>query len=392
MVQDLYLSKEDWSKLRKYRIKRLTKQMKKDDLDALLLTEYYNVKYVTDYLLRSGGKDQIVFVLQDGEYELLMNPLWILETKKYCPWIKRIRPLRLPPERLDLTEPLRDIHKTVEDLELQKSRIGIDFLSYPFVDSLRAKFPGMELLDATKLVNVARSIKSPEELAVMKEAARIADVGMEAALKSVKEGEKEYEVARSCESAIWAEGAFPYSSYVSSGPKTAICAENILNRRIKKGDLVIIDIGCILSGYIAEFTRTTIVGKAKNQQKKLYQTVFRAHREAIKTLRPGASTVHVSNVASTTVKKAGFELNFEPDLMCPSKGWIGHGIGISFHEWPEISSAQDVKLREGMVICVELQIFTRNPKVGGVRLEDVVAFRENKPYVLTKTEYCADLL
>jgi Xaa-Pro aminopeptidase len=374
----------DWGKLRKWRIERLTSQMKESGIDAFLLHGYLNVKYVTDQQMREshayGEAQDYVLLLQSGEYVFFSNPFFRLETREYCPWIKRI-------ENPD------QIFRIVEELKLSGATVGLDpLLSYQLVDEIKRKYPSMKLCDAQKYLDEAKAIKSPEELKVMREAAMIGEVGMAAGLAAIRAGISEYKIAQACESAVWGEGAFPFNTYVASGFNTAITAEDIFQKRIREGDLIYIDTGCVFGGYVIEFARTTVCGKPSDEQKKIYKTVYDALQESFKALKPGVSTFKIKEIQDQVLSNTGY-----PRVETSSV----HSIGVGYHEWPSgylkendwrYWEAEEVELRPGMVVNIQPAIYTQDPEIGGARLEDTVEITEEGSRVLTKTPYCDDLL
>ncbi len=374
----------DWGSLRKWRIGRLTGQMDAAGTDALLLHGYLNVKYVTDQQMREGhayGEAQdYVLLLRNGDYVFFSNPFFRLETREYCPWIKRIE----DPDRL---------FSVIEEFKLEKAAMGVDpLLSYQLADEIRRKYPSMKLLDAQKYIDEAKAIKSPEELKVMREAAMIAEVGMAAGLAAVQPGITEYKIAQACESAVWGEGAFPFNSYVASGFNTAITAEDIFQKRVRTGDLVYIDTGCVYGGYVIEFSRTTICGRPSSDQKRIYRAVYNALQESFKVLKPGVSTFEIKKIQDRVLGDSGY-----PRVETSSI----HSIGVGYHEWPSGYlkendwrhwEAEDVELRPGMVVNLQPAIYTQDPEIGGARLEDTIEITEDGARVLTKTPYCDELL
>lgn len=374
----------DWGKLRQWRIGRLTDQMKRDQIDALLLHGYLNVKYVTDQQMREGhayGEAQdYTILLKSGDYVFLSNPFFRLETREYCPWISRI-------------EDPDQIFGVIEELGLHDSVIGLDpILSYELVDELRKRYPSMQLRDAGPYLDEAKAIKSSEELKVMREAAMIAEVGMAAGLEAVAPGVPEYKIAQACEAAIWVEGAFPFNTYIGSGFNTAITAEDILQKYIREGDLVYIDTGCVYGGYVIEFARTTICGKATEEQKKIYRAVYHALQESFKALKPGVSTLKIKEIQNSVLSASGY-----PRVETSSI----HSLGIGYHEWPSGYlkendwrhwEEEDVELRPGMVVNIQPAIYTQDPEIGGARLEDTVEITEDGACILTRTPYCEELL
>jgi Xaa-Pro aminopeptidase len=281
----------------------------------------------------------------------------------------------------------------LDEFRLGKGKIGLDpLLSYQLVDEIRNKFPSMRIVDASKYIDQAKAIKSPEELVVIREAAMIAEIGMAAALKAVEPGVSEYKIAQSCESAVWAEGAFPFNTYMASGYNTAFTAEDILQKRVREGDLVYIDTGCIYCGYVIEFSRTTICGKPTKKQKEIYKAVYNALQESFKALKPGVSTLKIKEIQDRILGESGYR-RVETSSV--------HSIGIGYHEWPSGYLKENdwrhwepefVELRPGMVVNIQPAIYTQDSDVGGARLEDTVEITKEGSSVLTKTKYCEELL
>jgi len=358
--------------------------MKKHEVAALLLHGYLNVKYVTDQQMREshayGEAQDYVLLLQNGEYTFFSNPFFRLETREYCPWIQNI-------------EDPDQIFNVVEKLKLETATVGLDpLLSYQLVDEIRKRYSKMKLVDAQAFIDEAKVIKSPEELKVMREAAMIAEVGMAAGLAAIQPGIPEYKIAQACESAIWGQGAFPFNTYIASGFNTAITAEDIFQKRVRNGDLVYIDTGCIFGGYVIEFARTTVCGRPSDEQKKIYGAVYEALQESFRMLKPGVSTFEIKRIQDEILGKSGY-----PRVETSSI----HSIGIGYHEWPSgylkendwrYWEPEDVELRSGMVVNIQPAIYTQNPEIGGARLEDTVEITDTGCRVLTQTKYCDDLL
>lgn len=377
----------DFGKLRSYRIKRLTDQMEADGVDALILHGYLNAKYVTDFQMREGhsyGESHAwVILLRNGEYVFFDNPFFRPETRRYCPWIKRIE----DPDR---------IWGVIEEFLLQRAKIGLDFvLPYLFMDELKKRFPGVQCVDASKYIDEAKVIKSPDELAVIREAAMIAELGMAAGLAAIEPGKLESDIAAVCESTVWTQGmgAFPFNTYIATGENSAFLSEDIFQRRIREGDMLYIDMGAVLHGYVIEFCRTTTCGKPTKKQKEIYKAVYRAEQESLKVMKPGCSTFKIGKIQADILAETGYR----PEGTLPL-----HSIGIGYHEQPcgylKVHTGwypwkeEDVKLREGMVINIEPGIFTGDPEIGGVRLEDTVEITKNGCSVLTRTPYDEELL
>jgi Xaa-Pro dipeptidase len=379
----------DWGKLRSYRIKRLTDQMEANNIDALILHGYLNTKYVTDFQMPEfhsyGESHDWVILLRKGEYVFFSNPFLRPETRKFCPWIKRI-------ENPD------QIWKVFEEFSLENAKIALDFIiPYAFVEELKKRFPEMQCVPGQKYLDEAKIIKCSEELEVMRKAAMIAEVGMSAGLEAVKPGVRESDIAAACEFAVWKHGGGvrPFVSYVATGENTAFLGEDILQRHVRKGDLVYIDMGCIFKGYVIEFCRTTICDEPTGKQKEIYQAVYRATQESFKIMREGCSISKIAKIQSDILSETGYLSEGEGEMPL-------HSIGIGYHEWPcdylKVHAGwypwkkEDLELRQGMVVNIEPGIFTGDPDIGGVRLEDTVEITKEGCHVLTKAPYCDALL
>ncbi len=142
---------------------------------------------------------------------------------------------------------------------------------------------------------------------------------------------------------------------------------------IKRGDAVVIDIGCRFLGYNSDLTRTVAVGEPRKEFRKIYQIVFDAQQKAIAVARKGQPARLLDKVARAHIRKHGYGRYFTHSL--------GHGLGIDIHEPLRLSSRSLAVLQTGNVVTVEPGIYI--PGVGGVRLEDVIVVKDNGCEVLT---------
>lgn len=193
----------------------------------------------------------------------------------------------------------------------------------------------------------------------------------------VGEGETEQEVSQRIKLKLKALGAQPaFRIIVASGRRAAKPHGFATNKRIKKGELVVIDFGALYNGYRSDISRTRIVGKPTRKQKKIYRIVLQAQQKAIKAVKAGAVCAEVDQAARDHVAKNGFGKNFVHST--------GHGIGRKVHEAPKISKRNRNRLRRGMVITIEPGIYIKG--WGGVRIEDMVLVTRQGCRVLTKAK------
>ncbi|NKQ18801.1 M24 family metallopeptidase [Brevibacillus laterosporus] len=144
-------------------------------------------------------------------------------------------------------------------------------------------------------------------------------------------------------------------------------------RPIQVGELLLIDAGVFVSGYVSDLTRTFAVGKINHVLEDMYESVLQANLRAIETVRPHTPIASVDLAARDIIENKGYGEYFI--------NRVGHDIGLEIHEYPSVHSKAQGDLQEGMVFTIEPGIY--NPRIGGVRIEDDVLVTENGVEVLT---------
>lgn len=227
-----------------------------------------------------------------------------------------------------------------------------------------------EMLNCDRLVNIGngldklRLIKNCEEIEYLKKAELIGDKAFTKILDIIKPGITEIEVGANLEYFMKMEGAqgLSFETIVASGINSSMPHAGVSDKKIEMGDFVTMDFGCIYNGYCSDMTRTIVVGKANERQKKIYNTVLKAQLAAMEHIREGAVTSEVDKVARDIINNAGFEGCFLHGL--------GHSVGMYIHEEPRLSPSCNVVLQSGMTQTVEPGIYIKD--YGGVRIEDMV--------------------
>jgi len=350
------------------RIDQLTESLAKVKVDAFILSRPSNIYYFTGSI--SGG----ILLLAQGVEPLLLAPtvnFAIAKTQASACQVKSYT-------REGLTAMIAD--------ELDKvapKTIGYDYLNLEFYERLRKKL-NAELKLSADLVWSMRRIKDPEEQRIMSRAGELADIGMEAVRESLKAGIREYEVAADSAYAMMRNSAegLAFSTIVASGPRSAYPHAGVTERRIKKGDLVTIDLGASYKGYKSDITRTFIIGNPTGKQENIYETVLQAYNLAFPEFKDGADGKYVDMVARAIIENAGFGERFVHSL--------GHGVGLEVHEPPSLSKKSKDKLRTGNVVTNEPGIYI--PKFGGVRIEDTVLLTDLDPVRLTNFDRNLDTM
>ena len=208
-----------------------------------------------------------------------------------------------------------------------------------------------------------RQIKTKEELALLRKAEEIGDIAFEHVLKLLKPGITELEVAAELEYSMKRNGAsgLSFDTIVASGFHSAMPHAVPTEKKLEKGDFVTMDFGCIYHGYCSDMTRTVVIGRANEEQRKIYETVLHAHIRAMEGLRPGMKCLDVDRIARDYIRDAGYGAYFGHGL--------GHSVGLYIHESPALNTRDETVLVPGMIETIEPGIYI--PGFGGVRIEDM---------------------
>ncbi|MBM4326601.1 MAG: aminopeptidase P family protein [Deltaproteobacteria bacterium] len=262
---------------------------------------------------------------------------------------------------------------------LKVKRLGIESarVSYEFVKALERKSPGVRIVDMKRsFVEELRIRKSPEEKRKIQEAAAIASRCCQEILERGLDGRTEIEVADELEMLFKrhrAQGR-AFETIVASGERSAWPHGTATEKTIRKGELVIVDYGCVVGGYNSDETVTCVVGRPTREQQKIYTAAHTAHMKAIEALKIGVSVKTVDRVARDAIQKAGYGKHFLHGL--------GHGLGLEVHEPPRLSPLGRGVIDEGMVFTIEPGIYLEG--VGGVRLESLIYMDRDGPEVLSR--------
>jgi Xaa-Pro aminopeptidase len=241
---------------------------------------------------------------------------------------------------------------------------------------LKKLLPRIRLRPAADLFESVALVKEPAEIALLQKAVDISDAAFLEVLKFIRPAVTENEIAAHIaflQKCAGAEGE-AFDTIVASGPRAAFPHARASQKKIRNGELVILDFGCTVGGYHSDITRTVAVGYASKKAKKIYHIVLQAQEEAISAARVGMAARELDSVARKRIKQAGFGRYFPHSL--------GHGLGLRFHERPRVSPLGVETLQAGSVITIEPGIYI--PGWGGVRIEDDVLLQAKGSRVLTK--------
>lgn len=263
-------------------------------------------------------------------------------------------------------------------------QLAVDALSITNWRALAKSLGSEEKLVADNgVVQELRKVKDEEEIKLLRKAAELTSLGMKVAYETVAVGLKEYEVAAEIEYAMrkHGSGGTAFETIVASGACSAFPHGGCSDRKIRDGDLVVVDIGAAYKSYCSDMTRTLVAGRAPEKQKRLYRIVKQAQDNAFAAVKAKVKAKDVDAAGRRVVADAGYGEFFVHGL--------GHGVGLEVHEPPTLSPESTDTLAAGNVVTVEPGIYLVG--YGGIRIEDTVLVAEagaekltNGPYALSK--------
>ncbi|MEM0133969.1 MAG: Xaa-Pro peptidase family protein [Thermoplasmatales archaeon] len=255
--------------------------------------------------------------------------------------------------------------------------IGINYSGLTHADflSLRDKLPDKEFVDVGDSISNLRQIKSEREIAKLKEAARIVSVVGDAIPGMLKEGMTENELAARVNYEMMKNGASSpsFDTIAAFGPDAAEPHFSGGIRKLKKGDVVLVDFGAKYERYCSDMTRTCFFGRPEKEMEEMYETVLKAQDAGFKAIRSGENGKVVDGAARKVIDSSKFKGKFIHSL--------GHGVGLNVHDHPALGSQTDFFLKENMVVTVEPGVYI--PNKGGVRIEDDVVVTKNGCQIIT---------
>lgn len=336
------------------KLKQLQMKLHEESIDGLLITNPFNLRYITNFTGSSG----VAIVTKD-------DALFITDFRYTEQATKQAPEFTVIEFRTSIHD---EVSKQVEKLGIQSVGFEKNDLSFAVWDQYKQAIKA-EFVPSAGIIEDLRIIKTADELAIIREAADIADLAFKHIIDFIAPGRTEIEVANELEFFMRKCGATSssFDIIVASGVRSALPHGVATDKVIEKGDFVTLDYGALHKGYISDITRTVAVGEPSEKLKEIYQIVLDAQLNACEHLKPGMSGIEADALARDYIAEKGYGENFGHSL--------GHGIGLEVHETPNLSYRSEVKLQPNMVVTIEPGIYL--PGIGGVRIEDDVVVTES---------------
>ena len=336
------------------------------ECDGVLITSPHNLRYFTNF---KGGEG--VALITHKERYLFVDPRYTMAATEEAVEFNVIE--------YTAGKRLAEIKDKLKEI----SRLGFEdfYMSFAEYKTFSSNFGDIDFVPVSDKVEVTRIIKNGEEIHFLRQAEKIAVNALSNTIVHIKEGVTETEIAAELEyqmRKIGAEGP-SFETVVVSGYKSGMPHGKPGQKKLEYGDFVTMDFGCVYNGYCSDMTRTVVIGKANEEQKKIYEIVKKAQLAGLDAIKAGVTCSFADNIARKIIDDAGYGEYFGHSL--------GHGVGMLIHELPNVSSRCNTVLKENMIVTCEPGIYLQN---GGVRIEDMV--RVTKDGCENLTDFTKELL
>ncbi|MFX1270590.1 MAG: M24 family metallopeptidase [Promethearchaeota archaeon] len=349
------------------RMKRVKGLLEEQNMDFGIVTPSAAFLYLTG-IHRELSERLIALLLFPDRGPQIVAPAFEVSTLAEHTWIKDIHPWA------EDEDPYRVLASTLGSIEGGKSIAFEETLPLGIYWSLENAVGGInEHASLTPLINDMRVSKTQEELMLMRKAGRIINDAVSKAFAEAELGMTELEVQQMVKAEITNLGAVPTFSAIQFGENSALPHASAGTRELKRGDMVLMDCGCIVEGYNTDMTRVGVVGNPSDEQENIYSIVLKAQQEAIERISAGLACGAADGIARRVIEEAGYGEYFTHRL--------GHGIGLDVHEPPYLVRGNSTELKAGMTHSVEPGIYLEGKF--GVRIEDLVCVTEKDPEILT---------
>ena len=251
-----------------------------------------------------------------------------------------------------------------------------DLLTVNSYSQLTELFPDIKWESTKMILENLAAVKDESELEALRTAVEITDKVFNEVLQFFKIGISEKEIALELAMRYrkYGEGE-AFSSIVASGPNSALPHAQPGERKLQKGDFVVVDAAAKYAGYHADMTRTVIIGEATEKHHEIYELVKKAQQSGIDATQAGVACKAVDDATRKVIADAGYGDKFIHST--------GHGIGLEIHAFPRLSQQSEEILKENNVVTIEPGVYLTG--WGGVRIEDVIVVKKDGNEVLNKT-------
>ena len=365
------------------RLNKLRSIMDKDNLDMIILTSMHNIAYYSGFIYCSFGRPYGCIITENKIVTISAN----IDASQ--PW------RRSHCENIIYTDWKKDnflkaITSIIDENKIPKN-IGIenDHITLEMNEKIQSIFSASAFTDISKKLMKLRMIKSKEEIEIIKNGARIADIGGEEIVKNIKEGATELEIAITGRDKMEKEIAktYPDAEYMDtwvwfqSGINTDGAHNPKTNRKLVNGDILSLNTFPMISGYYTALERTLFLDNVNDESLKAWEANVKVHKRGLELIKPGVKCSDICNELNELFAELGY-------LQYRTFGY-GHSFGVLSHFYGreaglELREDIDTILEENMVISMEPMILIPegNPGAGGYREHDILVIGKNSQKIL----------
>ncbi len=333
---------------------RLRHRLAAAELDALLVSDLVNVRYLSGF---TGSNAALLILAEDETPVLATDGRYRTQAAHQAPDAHVVIERACGPHLV-----ARAAEAGVRTLGFESHVVTVD----AFAALTRAASEQCALVRAAGTVEALREVKDAGELALLRLACEAADAALTDLMErgGLRPGRTEKDVGRELEALMLDHGADgpSFETIVATGPNSAIPHHRPTDAILAAGDFVKIDFGALVCGYHSDMTRTFVLSPIAQWQHDIYDLVIAAQRAGREALAPGVALSEVDAASRRVISDAGYADNFGHGL--------GHGVGLQIHEAPGINAAAAGTLLAGSAVTVEPGVYL--PDRGGVRIEDTL--------------------
>ncbi|MCM3743329.1 Xaa-Pro peptidase family protein [Sporosarcina luteola] len=342
------------------KLAKLREALKENGLDALLVTNPYNRRYITGFTGSAG----VAIVSAD-------DAVFITDFRYTEQAAEQVKGFRIVKHEKTIIE---EVSNQAKEMKLKTLGFEKDNVSFGTYELYNDKVDA-ELKAVSGIIEKLRMVKNADEIKILQQAAKIADDAFTHICTFIKPGVTELEVSNELEMFMRRQGAASssFDTIVASGERGALPHGVASNKVIQSGELVTLDFGALYNGYISDITRTVAVGEPSEKMKEIYVVTLAAQELALEKIKAGMTGIEADAIARDYIKSKGYGDAFGHST--------GHGIGLEVHEGPALSFRSETVLVPNMTVTVEPGIYL--PGIGGVRIEDDIIITEDGNVRLT---------
>lgn len=353
------------------RIEKLQKILEKINLDAMVVYNGFNTRYLLDF---TGGTGDGVLVVGKNSARFITDARYEEDYKNRLPKQVSFKVTR---------QYFGEAINYIKDMGYKEVGFESD-LPFAIWDNLDENLPEkVNFQPVPELIETIREVKDEYEIEQLKKANEISIKAFNDLLPFIKAGVTEREVCNELDRLAKLYGAekISFDTIVASGYRSALPHGEATDKVIEEGELVTIDFGYYYNGYTSDITRTVAVGKLDDKLKDVYETVKVAKDLTIKAMKAGVAANEIDKVARDYIESKGYGQYFEHAT--------GHGAGLDIHETPVLAARVSDPIQKNNLLTVEPGIYL--PGIGGVRIEDDILVTDDG-YINFTEELTSELI